>query len=289
MTTPDVHGYIWCNINLRLALFYNPSLILSRTNSQLQSKSFIITMALNLLFHPFILAKASSIRLVVSLLLNKMELLNESIVTFSICPQLYSFKPTYPHVSREMLSLELPIWSVELLPTPLLFGNLHMKSYTTRNLNTITCEFSVVCALLPLIHRIHQNLTLVQYNVSSLIILMVRKDTVYMILIITKPSYLVMSFFMKILSLLPKPPLSNLYRSYLFFLTSLMMFLPPVTYCWCSNCPFYHLDCLFSLFNHSAIHLVDLATCILAWFSSCTSFAVSYHSIIWISVDVFIK
>jgi hypothetical protein len=101
-----------------------------------------------------------------------------------------------------------------------------MRSYTTQNLNTITCVFSVVYVLLPLIHTIHQNLTLVPYDVSSSVILMVRKDIFYMILIITKPSYLMMSFFMKIISLLPKLPLSNLYKSYLSLLTFLIISLP---------------------------------------------------------------
>jgi hypothetical protein len=101
-----------------------------------------------------------------------------------------------------------------------------MRSYTTLNLNTITYEFSVVYALLPLIHKIHQNLTIVPCNMSSSVILMVIKDIVYMILIITKPSHLMMSFFTKIILLLPKHPLSNLYRPYLSLLTSLIMLLP---------------------------------------------------------------
>ena len=47
-----------------------------------------------------------------------------------------------------------------------------------------------------------------------------------MILITTKSLFRVMFFFMKIISLFPKPPLSHLPQSYLSLLTSLMMSLP---------------------------------------------------------------
>jgi hypothetical protein len=45
---------------------------------------------------PSFYSKASSMRLVMSLIHNKMVLLNASIVNFSICLELYSFKPTCP-------------------------------------------------------------------------------------------------------------------------------------------------------------------------------------------------
>ena len=115
MTSLKLLGYFSCNSNLNLLNFCKIFINWFLINSILLSNIFAQIMGLNFIYLLFMLLRVLFIKLLVSIPLNKMELLNGNIKLYLTLLELYFFKPHFLFSFGVMLFLLLHIFLIEFL------------------------------------------------------------------------------------------------------------------------------------------------------------------------------